>query len=176
MKKKVLLFVMCLITSFCRTAVDVQGISGSGQTVYDNDTCEHTVTSAVSTVAPTCTDKGYTLFECDGCGMAYKGQFEQETEHSYAVVEELTADLYCYMECRYQCGNCYLTNDLNSDNTVDIRDIVRLKKYIAGVSADISVQLGDIDFSGGDADSADLTMLKKILLGIVKASEICVVK
>ena len=142
-EKEVLFFVMYLKTSFCRTAVDVRGISGSGQTVYDSDTCQHTVISAVSTVAPACTDIGYTLFECDGCGMTYKGQLVQETEHSYAVIQELSADLYSHMECRYQCGNYCLTNDLNSDNIVDIRDIVRLKK---------------------------------ILLGIVKASEICVVK
>ena len=59
------------------------------------------------------------------------------------------------------------SGDTNGDGTVDIIDLIRVKKHIAGV-----MTLTGIDFDTADIDknsildSADLTRLRKILLGI----------
>lgn len=59
------------------------------------------------------------------------------------------------------------SGDTNGDGTVDIIDLIRLKKHIAGV-----MTLTGIDFDTADIDkngilnSADLTRIRKILLGV----------
>ena len=59
------------------------------------------------------------------------------------------------------------SGDTNGDETVDIIDLIRLKKHIAGVMTftGIDFDTADID-KNGILDSADLTQLRKILLGI----------
>ena len=59
------------------------------------------------------------------------------------------------------------SGDTNGDGTVDIIDLIRLKKHIAGVMTftGIDFDTADID-KNGILDSADLTQLRKILLGI----------
>lgn len=42
----------------------------------------HTHLYAKTIVDPTCTEKGYTLFECD-CGDSYKSDWNNETDHTY---------------------------------------------------------------------------------------------
>lgn len=56
-----------------------------------------------------------------------------------------------------------LTGDVNGDYTVDIKDLIRLKKIAAGMSEETPA--ADMDGSG-KIDSADLTLLHKLLLGI----------
>lgn len=59
------------------------------------------------------------------------------------------------------------SGDTNGDGTVDIIDLIRVKKHIAGV-----ITLTGIDFDTADIDkngilnSADLTRIRKILLGV----------
>ena len=59
------------------------------------------------------------------------------------------------------------SGDTNGDGTVDIIDLIRVKKHIAGVMTltGIDFDTADID-KNGILDSADLTQLRKILLGI----------
>lgn len=55
-----------------------------------------------------------------------------------------------------------IIGDINSDGYVDIRDLVRLKKILAGLMSDGELK-ADFD-SNGKTDSADLILLKKRLL------------
>lgn len=56
----------------------------------------------------------------------------------------------------------HLQGDVNSDGTVDQRDVVRLMKYLTG--ADITVSVPALDINGdGDVDTKDLTHLLKLI-------------
>lgn len=50
----------------------------------ETDTLEHNYTSEV--IAPTCTQKGYTLYTCTNCGNSYKDDYTDVIEHSYIDV------------------------------------------------------------------------------------------
>lgn len=59
----------------------------------------------------------------------------------------------------------YLTGDVNNDNTVDIRDLVRLKIYLSDNSGKTEINGGNADINGDHKiDSTDLAGLKKLLL------------
>ena len=54
------------------------------------------------------------------------------------------------------------TGDFNGDGAVDIKDLIRLKKYLAGI-AELET---DPDLNGdGAVDSCDLAEMRKILMG-----------
>ena len=53
-----------------------------------------------------------------------------------------------------------LSGDVNGDNIVDIKDVIRLQKYIAGNS--VSINTGNSDISGdGKIDASDIALLQK---------------
>lgn len=55
--------------------------------------------------------------------------------------------------------------DVNHDYTVDIRDLVRLKKHFSDKSVYIYENAAELDGKTG-IDSGDLAALRKLLLGI----------
>ncbi len=55
--------------------------------------------------------------------------------------------------------------DVNHDYTVDIRDLVRLKKHFSDESVYIYEDAAELDGETG-IDSGDLAALRKLLLGI----------
>lgn len=64
-------------------------------------------------------------------------------------------------------GNLYLDfkpGDLNGDCTVDIRDLIRLKKYFAGAA---ELESGADFTCNGNTDAVDLTEMYKSLMGVV---------
>ena len=61
----------------------------------------HSYTSTV--VEPTCTERGYTLYEC-ACGHSYQSNFTNALDHDYVKVREDYR--YHYYECT-RCGKTY---------------------------------------------------------------------
>ncbi len=61
-------------------------------------------------------------------------------------------------------GCTAVEGDINNDLDVDIRDIVRFKKYFAGITDDINIFAKDVD-KDGKCNSADMARLRKYLLG-----------
>ena len=59
----------------------------------------------------------------------------------------------------------YRSGDINGDGTVDIRDLIRLKKILSGQEEDSGAP-SDID-GNGTVDAVDLTELKKLLMNAV---------
>ena len=60
-------------------------------------------------VAPTCTQKGYTIYKCTGCGDSYDGDFIEAKGHDYEskiVKPTCTAQGYTRYTCK-TCGNTY---------------------------------------------------------------------
>lgn len=70
----------------------------------------------------------------------------------------------------YGNGEAYLRNmftgigigDANEDGVLDVRDLIRMKKYATGIITEIS-NYADIDFDGF-VSATDLTEIRKILL------------
>ena len=63
--------------------------------------------------------------------------------------------------------NFYTFGDANNDGVTDIRDLVRIKRYIADDSLEIITVAADID-ADGKINAADLAMLRK---GLLEADE-----
>lgn len=61
-------------------------------------------------------------------------------------------------------GKAYLVCDANDDGKVDIRDLVSLKKYSAGVNKKIALEAVDAD-ADGQINSRDLSAIRRFLLG-----------
>ena len=59
------------------------------------------------------------------------------------------------------------SGDVNGDDSVDIIDLVKVKKHIAGafILTGIDFNTANLD-KNGDVNSSDLILLRKILLGI----------
>ncbi len=57
-------------------------------------------------------------------------------------------------------GNAYVEFDINADGAFDIRDLVRLKKYSAGIPVTVN-----LNFANGESGSAELlvSMRKELL-------------
>ncbi len=75
----------------------------------ETETVESTGHSYVAKVVqPTCTEMGYTLHTCSGCGISYKDAYTDKTDHSYSGWLMTKADTCTEAgeETRY-CTNCY---------------------------------------------------------------------
>ena len=62
-----------------------------------------------SIVTPTCTQKGYTIYKCTGCGDSYNGDYTEAKGHDYEskiVKPTCTAQGYTRYTCK-TCGNTY---------------------------------------------------------------------
>lgn len=53
--------------------------------------------------------------------------------------------------------------DINGDGLVDVRDLVRIKKYFAGATSDIVAENSDLD-SNGSVQNADMVLLRQGLI------------
>lgn len=53
--------------------------------------------------------------------------------------------------------------DINGDGSVDVRDLVRIKKYLAKATTDIVVENSDLD-GNGSVENADMVILRKGLI------------
>ena len=70
-----------------------------------------------SIIAPTCTQKGYTIYKCTGCGDSYNGDYTEAKGHDYEskiVKPTCTAQGYTRYTCK-TCGNTYTDNFLEAE-------------------------------------------------------------
>ena len=63
--------------------------------------------------------------------------------------------------------NFYTLGDANNDGVMDVRDLVRIKRYIADNSVEIIIIAADID-ADGELNAIDLTICRK---GLLEADE-----
>lgn len=63
----------------------------------------------------------------------------------------------------YDFGETIVAGDADGNGEVDIRDLVRIKKYLAKISGEIKLEAADIDGVDG-VDTKDLVAVRKMLL------------
>ena len=76
----------------------------SSATLYAIWTINHNYTTKV--IAPTCTEKGYTLHTCTNCGNNYKDTYTNATGHSYTLTSQKSATCTTDGEKVYKCSKC----------------------------------------------------------------------
>lgn len=70
-----------------------------------------------SIVTPTCTQKGYTIYKCMGCGDSYDGDYTEAKGHDYEsklVKPTCTVQGYTRYTCK-TCGNTYTDNFVEAE-------------------------------------------------------------
>ena len=68
--------------------------------------------------------------------------------------------------CGYSYTDCFIEyGDINRDGSVDIVDLILLKKYIAKGDTEEIINFADLDLDGL-VSATDLVILKKLLIGI----------
>ena len=60
-------------------------------------------------------------------------------------------------------SNVFMSGDSNGDDVIDIRDIVRAKKHLAGIANAVNDMTVDFNCNG-NSDASDLASLRKFLL------------
>ncbi len=121
-------------------------------TVVHNCVDGHHVYIDVPGVKPTCTEPGYTA----GSYCVYCYQPEVASTEIPALGHTYV-DGYC-KNCGEKCP--FIMGDTNADGTIDVKDIIRLMKYIAGV--DIEIQGADVNGDGA-IDTLDIVRLMKLI-------------
>ena len=121
-------------------------------TVVHNCVDGHHVYIDVPGVKPTCTEPGYTA----GSYCVYCYQPEVASTEIPALGHTYV-DGFC-KNCGEKCP--FIMGDTNADGTIDVKDIIRLMKYIAGV--DIEIQGADVNGDGA-IDTLDIVRLMKLI-------------
>ena len=67
---------------------------------------------------------------------------------------------------KIEAAESYTTGDSNSDNAIDVRDLVHTKKILAKSITDYSVLATDTDYDG-TVKSGDLVIIRQFLLGVI---------
>lgn len=86
-----------------------------------------------------------------------------------AVITVLGCAFTCSAAVVTDGSNFYDLGDANMDGVVDIRDLVRMKKYIVKIE-ETALFVSDIDGDGTVA-STDLTLFRKYLLEVIDVLE-----
>lgn len=102
MKKKIIVVIFAAV--FCCSLV-------AGLTACKKISHEHTYETEV--VAPTCTEQGYTLHTCKGCGDSYKDTYVSALGHSYGEPSWDWSEDYTNATATFTC-----TNDSEHVNTL----------------------------------------------------------
>lgn len=102
MKKKIIVVIFAAV--FCCSLA-------SGLTACKKISHDHTYETEV--VAPTCTEQGYTLHTCKGCGDSYKDTYVSALGHSYGEPSWAWSEDYTNATATFTC-----TNDSEHVNTL----------------------------------------------------------
>ena len=133
-----------------------------------------------SVVAPRCAADGYTVYTCEKCGATYNGDTVKSLGHLYdgGTVTPAGAftDGYTVYTCtREGCGETYIVTiphtgvrgDLNGDSSADMKDILHLRRIVAGLE---SVDKDRFEFADvrpdGDLNMKDVLALRRIVAGL----------
>ncbi len=94
MKKKIIVVILAAV--FCCSLA-------AGLTACKKISHEHTYETEV--VAPNCTEQGYTLHTCKGCGDSYKDTYVSALGHSYGELSWAWSEDYTNVTATFTCTN-----------------------------------------------------------------------
>ena len=131
---------------------------------------------AVETVAPTCTERGYTTHICH-CGHSFTDSYVSAMGHSWSswnVVKEPTGEAAGLQERRCTvCGKTeqkeiprleIIYGDMNGDNGINVLDLVLLRQCMAGWTVNANMDAADVN-GDGYVNVLDLVWLRQYLAG-----------
>ncbi len=155
---------------FTPPAIDLAGKAELGCHLFED-----------TVIAPTCTEKGYTVRTCSVCGYSESTDETEPLGHTpgeatVIVPPTLTEEGVTLSLCTVCGGEVYGTvpvlerwerGDINNDKKVNVADCNLLKKLIIGQMSSENIQLFDAaDLNGDDKiNVTDMNILKKMLVG-----------
>ena len=148
--------------------------ANSNATLYAIWAVNHNYTAKV--VAPTCTEKGYTLHTCKNCNDSYKDTYTNATGHNFGewIVITVPTSTNAGEEQRI-CSICgavekrslvlkHVPGDINNDGVVNNKDFSRLFQYLSGWN--VAVNEAALDVNGdGSVNNKDATRLFQYVSG-----------
>lgn len=98
---------------------------------------------------------------------------KKKSKRTVAVVMAVLTMFGCAFSCSAAVvtdgTSFYSLGDVNKDNSIDIKDLVRIKKNLA-TGYELLTAAADID-GNGKVDASDLTAVRKYLIGVNNALE-----
>ena len=107
----------------------------------------HTPTEDFDVIAPTCTQKGYTEYNCSVCEMTYKDDYVNSLGHTYEVIETIQPTCTQSGYTKYLCTVCNL--EKNSDYTSELGH-----NFINNICVNCSKEINSLTLN----DSAKVTI------------------
>lgn len=106
MKKvnRILSVALCLV--MCLSLFGVAAFAEENVTTPEQGACDHAFN--INVVAPTCADRGYTLYVCSKCGYYYSDNYTSAMGHNYGDWREVRAAT-CTEEGQMEreCSRCH---------------------------------------------------------------------
>lgn len=127
---------------------DKDGVCDNCKQEFTPESCNHNYKETVT--EPTCTERGYTTYECLNCGDKYIGNYVEKTPHNYTEnVTEPTCTRVGFTTYTCSCGESYIGN-----YTEKIAH-----KYISAVTAPTCTKRGYTTYTCecGDSYTRDYT-------------------
>lgn len=133
------------------------------------------------TVAPTCTEQGFTTHTCKNCGDSYVDSYVEAKGHIFGEWETVTEPTAIEPgEERRDCKNCdtyetqeipakgYAFGDVNLDEVVDVKDVYFARLIAAKLIEPKEKQItsGDVD-GDGKITAIDANLIRKFAVGII---------
>lgn len=88
---------------------DRDGVCDNCKQEFTPESCNHSYKETVT--EPTCTERGYTTYECLNCGDKYIGNYVEKTPHNYTEnVTEPTCTRVGFTTYACACGESYIGN------------------------------------------------------------------
>ena len=118
--RKLIIFLSALLCIFVLVSCDTGKIEEDDTSDIPSTTVnEHTHIYQSSTVAPSCTEDGYTLYSCSLCNEQYSDQITKAIGHDY---KESFQDTYCnqYQKKLFECSVCHhsYNEELETQGTI----------------------------------------------------------
>ena len=138
-------------------------------------------------VSPTCTEQGYTLHSCIYCDQEYRDKFVDPEGHTL-VGGDTPEWKYNGEKHWHECEKCdtkvdeaehsyengdacdvcgkkkFITGDVNGDGAVDQKDVLILRRNLAGWDVEIDLDASDVN-GDTEVDQKDVLILRRYLAG-----------
>ncbi len=111
--------------------------------------CDHINYTETKIVAPTCTERGYTLNHCNDCGNDFENTYIDKIEHDYVQVSVIDATEEENGTITYECSICGDQETEKIDKLVKIEPSIEEKQIADKRETPAKSDIEKIDFKDG---------------------------